>query len=762
MNLAPNTILNQNCYRIIKVIGQGGFGITYLADEIGYFRNTGFGDIHYVSAKVPEQVVIKELYYNDYCQRDPKTGLVNISNTDKKIEFNKLVENQLEEGKKLRSLNHANIVRTRDIFKENDTAYMVMDYVESTDLEELLNKAGKLDKNKALKYITQVLSALTHIHDRSKLHLDIKPSNVLIKKDTDDAIVIDFGASQSYDNSGKIIGKTSQLVAGMTKHYAPNEQADIDNLKHFDATFDTYATGATLYHLITGQKPPLSSLLSTGREKLIPPSTFVNNNGVSDYLDAIITKALAPMFHSRFKSAIEFENALAKESEYLQQLNQINKLLATKNYLQAIQQIEIVENNFLSTITLEKLRKATENELHKESKIKEYQLFFTKGLEWLGRKEYNLALQQFIKASHVFPDKIEALEKTKYCKEQIAKEEQRKKIAELLNNAKDNIANNKLALAKINITDILKLEPANKDALYLQNKIKLEEDNIIYADPFEREEETIILREKAKQTEKLENKNIPDIKSNPKKRKSLIYILVGGTILTIVAFILLSPKSDNKTEIPIVIVDSILKKEDTVLSTFNVNQIDTATTKITLENLPNSKNSDKWRAEFIKQFNELASKESYSSPDQLHSLYNSLYKYVPANAVLERNQIKERVAFWWNKMVEAESIEKKVTEVENKKQQAQLLISEANSIFKKESDKALNKYMQANSLVPGIAIDGYNNFLSWAKKMYENYNGCNGCKSDNDCKQFVIEKLNKALQINPSGSEAKQIINCLN
>ena len=203
MHLPANTILNNKQYRIKKVIGQGGFGITYLAEEIGYYRQTGYSDKpEYVEAKAPDTVVIKELYYNDYCQRDLKTGLVNISNTEKRIEFSKLVENQLDEGKKLRSLNHPNIVRTRDIFKENGTAYMVMDYVESTDLEELLIKAGKIEKPKALKYINQVLSALIHIHDRKKLHLDITPSNVLISKDKDAAILIDFGVSQSYDDTG--------------------------------------------------------------------------------------------------------------------------------------------------------------------------------------------------------------------------------------------------------------------------------------------------------------------------------------------------------------------------------------------------------------------------------------------------------------------------------------------------------------------------------------------------------------------------------
>ncbi len=479
MHLPSNTILNNKQYRIKKVIGQGGFGITYLAEEIGYYRQTGFNDKpEYVEAKVPDIVVIKELYYNDYCQRNQETGLVAISNTEKRVEFSKLVENQLNEGKKLRSLNHPNIVRTRDIFEENGTAYMVMDYVESTDLEELLNKAGKLEKPKALQYITQVLSALTHIHDRNKLHLDIKPSNVLIKNNSDEAIVIDFGASQSYDEGGKIIGKTSQLVAGMTRHYAPNEQADLDNLKHFDATFDTYAAGATLYHLLTGQKPPLSSLLSTGREKLIPPSTFVNNNGVSDYLDAVLAKSLAPMFHERFKSAAEFEGALEKETEYIKRISEIGKLIASKNYQLALSKIETTETNYLQTKSLTDYKKIATSELNKDRLTNEFQKHYSKGLEWLNSKEYNNAIIEFKQALEIFPDNEEVKNKLNYCQLQVAEINKQQEISNLLSKCKAYITNHQYNLAKNALNSLLALNPAHTEAAFLLKDIAKAEDEI--------------------------------------------------------------------------------------------------------------------------------------------------------------------------------------------------------------------------------------------------------------------------------------------
>ncbi|MBS1757030.1 MAG: protein kinase [Bacteroidetes bacterium] len=476
MHLPANTILNNKQYRIKKVIGQGGFGITYLAEEIGYYRQTGYSDKpEYVEAKAPDTVVIKELYYNDYCQRDLKTGLVNISNTEKRIEFSKLVENQLDEGKKLRSLNHPNIVRTRDIFKENGTAYMVMDYVESTDLEELLIKAGKIEKPKALKYINQVLSALIHIHDRKKLHLDITPSNVLISKDKDAAILIDFGVSQSYDDTGKIIGRTSQLIIGMKKYYAPNEQGDIDNLKTFDATFDTYAAGATLYHLLTGQKPPLSSLLSTGREKLIPPSTFVNNNGVSDYLDAVLAKSLAPMFHERFKSAAEFEGALVKETEYIKQVSEIGKLIASKNFQLAVNKIETTETNYLPTKSLADYKKIANTELNKDRLKIEFENHFSKGVEWQNNKEYSKAIREFEKALEIQPDNVEVKTNLNHCTQQLTEINKLKEIDGLLIEGKAFISNNHYEAAKNTFNSILSIDPNHVEAISLLKAIQEKE-----------------------------------------------------------------------------------------------------------------------------------------------------------------------------------------------------------------------------------------------------------------------------------------------
>ena len=307
MYLKPETCLHNKCYKIICHIGQGGFGITYLAEETGYLKSTGFGE-QYVANKNPGKVVVKELYFDDFCSRDSDTGLVYITNTNKKVEFEKLVNKQLEEGRILKNLSHQNIVNTLDIFRENDTAYMVLEYIDGINIEEMVQKEGKFSLEKASGYIKEILTAVSYIHEKKVLHLDVTPGNILIQKSDDRAILIDFGTSQTYGNDNHIEAATSKLVVGIKKHYAPFEQSDIDNLKEFDATFDTYAIGATFYFMLTGTPPPIASLVLSGMKEIEPPSS--ENSSVNPATDALILKALSPQYPNRFKSAAELADSL--------------------------------------------------------------------------------------------------------------------------------------------------------------------------------------------------------------------------------------------------------------------------------------------------------------------------------------------------------------------------------------------------------------------------------------------------------------------
>ena len=484
--LKEGTLLNREQYKITKIIGQGGFGITYLAEEIGYYKNTGFGE-EYKPNHNPETVVIKELFYDDICSRDNLTGLITISNLEKKKEFEKLVKNQLDEGKTIRSLKHKNIVRTRDIFEDNNTAYMVMDYIESTDIEKILEQSGAISKEKALKYIFQILDAVDYIHtktDKKILHLDISPSNILINKENDNAILIDFGSALSYDTiQNKITSTTSQIVTGRKRHYSPNEQADIDQLKSFDATFDTYAIGATLYHMLSGEKPPLSSLISSGKEKVLPPSHFGKDNSISDYLDEVILKAISFWYPNRFKSVQDFSQSLIKEKEYVKKVAEVNKQIANKNTEEALKEINLIKEYFLETPTIKNIELLLINELEKSKKEKEFELFLEQGLELLAKDKYSLAKNYFEKASTISPDNANLIEKISFCNDKLKEE----KVNQLEVEFANAIENKNIALAKSIYTELVLNSPSNsknvifeKQMLELQNDIETEK-NLIKA-----------------------------------------------------------------------------------------------------------------------------------------------------------------------------------------------------------------------------------------------------------------------------------------
>ena len=418
--LQIGTYLKGNCYRIIKIIGQGGFGITYLAEETGYIKSTGFGE-EFVPIANPEKVVVKELYFPDICVRDNSTGLVAITGTDKKLQFEKLVNKQLEEGKILKKLSHPNIVKTRDIFKENDTAYMVLDYIDAGNISDLINTAGKLSKTEAINYILQVLQAVGYIHNKKILHLDISPSNILLKKKTNEVILIDFGASLTYADNNHISSTTSNLVTGFKRHYAPNEQGDLDNLKEFDATFDTYAIGATLYHMLTGVLPPISSLVSSGRTKVIPPSVAIQSAEISDYLDNVILKSIAPKFHDRYNSALEMADALTKEANYEKHISLIRKLISNNQAAEAQLEIERAEQLFHATPTLQQLGSTCKDLLESTKNKAELEQTIAKANELYKQGNYNLALPLYQYAQKLSPGQVDISEHINICLEQISK-----------------------------------------------------------------------------------------------------------------------------------------------------------------------------------------------------------------------------------------------------------------------------------------------------------------------------------------------------
>lgn len=243
MNLPVDTLLQGGKYRIVRFINSGGFGCTYEAEHV----------------MLEKRVAIKEFFVKDFCNRDETTAHVTVGTVSKKGLVEKLRRKFVEEAKALCRLQHPGIVRVTDVFEENGTAYFVMDYIDGRSLSEVVKQEGPLSEARALRYIRQAAEALQYVHGHNRLHLDIKPGNIMID-DNDQAVLIDFGASKQYDEQD---GENVSTLLGKTPGYAPLEQMGNDVVKFLPAT-DIYALGATFYKLLTGITPLSAHLLASG------------------------------------------------------------------------------------------------------------------------------------------------------------------------------------------------------------------------------------------------------------------------------------------------------------------------------------------------------------------------------------------------------------------------------------------------------------------------------------------------------------------
>ena len=243
MNLRQGTLLQGGKYRIERYINSGGFGCTYEAQH----------------TMLEKRVAIKEFFVKDFCNRDEATAHVTVATQGKRSLVDKLRCRFVEEAKALARMQHPGIVNVSDVFEENGTAYYVMDYVDGSSLQEILRHEGRFSEERALSYIRQVADALSYVHKQNRLHLDIKPGNIMVDA-TSNAVLIDFGASKQYD---ELDGENTSTVQGYTKGFAPPEQMTNDVVKFMPAT-DIYALGATLHKLLTGVTPPSATLRISG------------------------------------------------------------------------------------------------------------------------------------------------------------------------------------------------------------------------------------------------------------------------------------------------------------------------------------------------------------------------------------------------------------------------------------------------------------------------------------------------------------------
>ena len=283
--LKPGVFLRHNTYRLEKVLGQGGFGITYLAVDLNLDR----------------YVAIKEFFPKDYCDRDDATSHVTLGTQGSKEFVNRLKAKFLKEARNIARFDNPNIIRIHAAFEENDTAYYVMDYIEGLTLAEIVRNNGPIQETKALTYINKVGNALEYVHEHNVTHLDVKPANIIVRLTDEEPILIDFGLAKQYDAKGN---QTSTTPIGISHGYAPMEQYADGGIKVFSPQTDLYSLAATLYYILSGVVPPQATKLI--EDELTFPQLIPAN------LIGPISKAMSASRRKRHESIGQFLSQLEK------------------------------------------------------------------------------------------------------------------------------------------------------------------------------------------------------------------------------------------------------------------------------------------------------------------------------------------------------------------------------------------------------------------------------------------------------------------
>ena len=287
--LPMGTCLKNGEYQIGKVLGKpGGFGITYLGWNV----------------QLETKVAIKEYLPLQIAGRGAGTATVSVHAEENSEVFEYGLKSFLEEARTLAQLRHESIVRVQNFFRENGTAYMVMEYLEGQSLEEYLAKIGRVTAPDAVALFLPVLDGLAYMHQKNILHRDIKPANIYLTEEGK-AILLDFGAARQ-----AVQEKSQSMTAILTPGYAPWEQYHRKGKQ--GPWTDVYACAATLYRMVTGQNPPEGAERIL-EDDIVPVDRLVP--GIDATIAAGIMAGLAVKVEQRPQTAKKYVDLLTGERQ---------------------------------------------------------------------------------------------------------------------------------------------------------------------------------------------------------------------------------------------------------------------------------------------------------------------------------------------------------------------------------------------------------------------------------------------------------------
>ena len=267
-------------YSVGKVLGKGGFGITYLCYDL----------------VMNKKVAIKEFFPDSIACRTTESGTVSAVDNTKTEDFRSYAAKFYEEAKLVSKFNgNPNVISVYEFFYENDTAYFVMEALEGMDLKQYVqNKGGKIDVGEALFVTNKILDALMVVHSAGVLHRDISPDNIYICKNGDIKL-IDFGAAR------QVIGEESKSLSVILKQgFAPIEQYQKKGVQ--GPWTDIYALGATLYYILTGRQ------IDDAMSRMEEPE--LDMTGIPVSLAEVMMKMLEMKHSDRLQSVFEVKSAI--------------------------------------------------------------------------------------------------------------------------------------------------------------------------------------------------------------------------------------------------------------------------------------------------------------------------------------------------------------------------------------------------------------------------------------------------------------------